>query len=183
MGEGHDGGQAVTGRQAAERHVLRVEEFLSHPKERVWRALTDPDLIARWLMPNDFRLVAGHRFAIDSDPIRQCGLGGTGHCEVLAFDEGKMLRIAWMAASENMSGLDSTVTFTVVPEGAGTRLLIEHDGLHPCPYVIAGVACGPRGGRTSTRRIGEVPATVGAWRVSIQRISEALADDAADREG
>jgi uncharacterized protein YndB with AHSA1/START domain len=178
-GRSHDSGQAVIGQQTAGRHVLRVEEFLSCEKESVWRVLTDPDLIARWLMPNEFRLEAGHRFAIDSDPIRRCGLGGTGHCEVLAFDEGKMLRIAWRAAHENMSGLDSTVAFTVVPEGAGTRLLIEHDGLHPCPYVITGIACGPRGCRTSTRRIGEVPATVGAWRASIRRISEALAGIAA----
>lgn len=163
--------------------MLRVEEFLPGPKESVWRALTDPDLIARWLMPNEFRLEAGHRFAIDSDPVRRCGLGGTGHCEVLAFDVGTMLRIAWAAAHENMSGLDSTVTFTVAPEGAGTRLIIEHDGLHPCPYVIGGVACGPRGSRTSTRRIGEVLATAGAWRAAIRRIPEALADDAADRAG
>jgi uncharacterized protein YndB with AHSA1/START domain len=173
----------VTGSQAAGREVLRVEEFLPGPKESVWRALTDPVLIARWLMPNDFRLEAGHRFAIDSDPIRQCGLGGTGHCEVLASEAGKMLRIAWRAASETMSGLDSTVTFTVAPEGAGTRLLIEHDGLHPCPYVIIGISCGPRGSHTSTRRIGEMRATADAWRASIRRISEALADDAPDRDG
>jgi hypothetical protein len=31
-------------------------------------ALTGLDLIARWLMPNDFSLEAGHRFAIDGDP-------------------------------------------------------------------------------------------------------------------
>ena len=173
-------GNPVTGQQTAGRHVLRIEEVLPCPKEGVWQALTDPALIARWLMPNDFKLEVGHRFAIDSDPIRQCGLGGTGHCEVLAFDEGKMLRIAWRAASENMSGLDSAVTFTVVPEGAGTRLLIEHDGLHPCPYVIGSTACGPRGGRTFTRRIGEVFATVSAWRASIRRLSQALDGD---REG
>jgi uncharacterized protein YndB with AHSA1/START domain len=177
------GGEAVTGQQRAGRHVLRVEEFLPCPKESVWRALVGPDLIARWLMPNEFRLEAGHRFAIDSDPVRRCGLGGTGHCEVLAFDEGTMLRIAWAAAQENMSGLDSTVTFTVAPEGAGTRLIIEHDGLHPCPYAITGIACGPRGGRTSTRRIGEAPATASAWRAAIRRIPEALAGDAADRAG
>ena len=82
-------GKPVTGPQTAGRHVLRIEEVLPCPKEGVWQALTDPDLIARWLMPNDFKLEVGHRFAIDSDPIRQCGLGGTGHCEVLAFDEGK----------------------------------------------------------------------------------------------
>jgi uncharacterized protein YndB with AHSA1/START domain len=91
----------VTDNQAARRHVLRVEEVLPCPKDRVWQALTDPALIARWLMPNDFRLEAGHQFAIDGDPIRRCGLGGTGHCEVLAFDEGKMLRIAWTAAHED----------------------------------------------------------------------------------
>ncbi len=61
-----------------------------------------------------------------------------------------MLRIAWTAAHESMSGLDSAVTFTVAPEGAGTRLLIEHDGLHPCPYVITSIGCGPGGGHTST---------------------------------
>jgi uncharacterized protein YndB with AHSA1/START domain len=166
----------VTDDKAAGRRVLQVEEFLSCPKGWVWRALTNPDLIARWLMPNDFKLEAGYRFAIDSDPIRQCGLGGTGHCEVLAFDVGKMLRIAWTAAHENMSGLDSTVTFTVAPEGAGTRLLIEHEGLHPCPYEVTGIACGPGGGRSSTRRIGEVPATVEAWRAAIRHAGLAVVE-------
>jgi uncharacterized protein YndB with AHSA1/START domain len=180
--EKHDGGQAVTGHEAGRRRVLRVEEFLPGPKESVWRALTDPDLMARWLMPGDFKLAAGHRFAIDSDPIRRCGLGGTGHCEVLAFDDGKMLRIAWTAAHEGMSGLDSTVTFTVAPEGAGTRLLIEHDGIHSCLFVIIGIGCGP-GGRKSVRRIGEASATVEAWRAAIGRLSETLTGDAADRAG
>jgi uncharacterized protein YndB with AHSA1/START domain len=178
-GRSHDDGQAVTSHEAVRRQVLRVEEFVPCPAERVWRALTDPELIARWLMPNDFKLEAGHRFAIDSDPVRQCGLGGTGHCEVLAFDEGEMLRIAWTAAQESMSGLDSAVTFTLQPEGAGTRLLIEHDGLHPCPYVVRGIGCGPGGGRSSTRRIGEVAATAGAWRAALRRIAEMLAGDAA----
>lgn len=168
----------MTGQQTARRHVLLVEEFLSCPADRVWRALTDPDLMARWLMPNDFRLEAGHRFAIDSDPIRRYGLGGAGHCEVLAFDEGKMLRIAW-AAAESMRGLDSAVTFTMAPDRDGTRLLIAHDGLHPCPYVITSIGCGPGGGRSSARRIGEVPATVGAWRAAVRRVSEELAGRAA----
>lgn len=173
----------TTDQEVARRQVLRVDKFLPYPAGRVWRALTDPDLIARWLMPNDFKLEAGHRFAIDSDPIRQCGLGGTGHCEVLVFDEGTMLRIAWMAAEESMSGLDSAVTFTVAPEGAGTRLLIEHDGLHPCPNAVTRVACGPGGGHSSTRRIGEVAATIDAWRAAIRRVSEELRGEAADREG
>src|ERR1700761_1937148 len=108
--------EPMVSQQTAMRHILRVEELLPYSQQDVWRALTDPDLIASWLMPNDFILKAGHRFPIDSDPIRQCGLGGTGYCEVLAFDEGTVLTIAWKAASATMSGLDSAVTFTAVPD-------------------------------------------------------------------
>ena len=68
----------MTGQQADRRRVLRVEEFMPCPVDRAWRALTSPDLMARWLMPGDFRLRAGYGFAISSDPVRRCGLGGTG---------------------------------------------------------------------------------------------------------
>jgi uncharacterized protein YndB with AHSA1/START domain len=159
--------------ETGRRQVLRVEEFLPYPTERVWQALTDPARLARWLMPNDFRLEVGHRFAITSDPIRRCGTGGTGHCEVLAFDEGTMLRIAWTAAA-CMSSLDSAVTFTVMPEGAGTRLVVEHDGLHQRLFTIVGIGCGPDGCRRSTRHIGEEAATIEGWHAAIGRLAEAL---------
>jgi uncharacterized protein YndB with AHSA1/START domain len=163
----------VTDYEEPGRQVLRVEEVLPYPQERVWRVLTDPELIADWLMPNDFKLEAGHRFGIDSDPIRACGLSGTGYCEVLAFDEGKMLRIAWTAAHENSRRLDSTVTFTLAPEGTDTRLLIEHDGFHPCGYSITSSKLRTDGCRTSTRHIGEVSATTDAWRAAIRRVGAA----------
>jgi len=108
--------------------TIRVDEYLPHPPEKVWRALTEPELIARWLMPNDFKLAVGHRFTFQGQPIPQAGFGGVGHSEVLAFEPEKMLRIAWRAAPEDPSGLDSTVTFTLQPEGHGTRLLLEHTG-------------------------------------------------------
>ena len=36
--------------------TIRVDEYLPHSVAKVWRALTDSDLLARWLMPNDFKL-------------------------------------------------------------------------------------------------------------------------------
>ena len=159
----------MIGQQTARRQVLRVEEFLPCPKEGVWRALTDPDLIARWLMPNDFKLQAGHRFAIDSDPIRRCGLGGTGHCEVLAFDEGKMLRIAWTAADATMSSLDSTVTFTVAPRepapaSSSSTTASTHASLSSPGSVGRGAGAYHPAHRRST-------CNGGAWRASVRRIS------------
>jgi uncharacterized protein YndB with AHSA1/START domain len=116
-----------------------LDQFLPHPPEKVWRAITEPDLIAKWLMPNDFRLEIGHTFTFQGFPIPAAGFGGTGHSEVLAFEPEKMLRIAWRAAPEDLSDLDSTVTFTLEPEGAGTRLFLLHDGFNPDdPYQAAG---------------------------------------------
>lgn len=111
--------------------AIRIDEFLAHPPARVWRALTDPDLIARWLMPNDFKLEVGHRFTFHTDPVPQAGFGGTGHSEVLDFEPEKMLRISWCTAPGDASSLDSTVTFTLVPEGTGTRLFLVHEGFDP----------------------------------------------------
>jgi uncharacterized protein YndB with AHSA1/START domain len=45
----------------------------------VWRALTDSDLLARWLMPNDFRPVPGHRFSFRTTPRPGQGFDGVVH--------------------------------------------------------------------------------------------------------
>ena len=111
--------------------AIYVDEFLPHPPEKVWRALTEPELIARWLMPNDFKLEVGHKFTFRGFPIPAAGFGGTGHSEVLDFEPEKMLRITWRAAPGDLSGLDSTVTFTLEPEGRGTRLFLAHEGFDP----------------------------------------------------
>ena len=58
--------------------------------------------------------------------------------QVIGFDAGKMLKLAWRAAPGDPSGPDSTVTFRLEPEGAGTRLFIEHDGFDLSdPYQAA----------------------------------------------
>lgn len=163
----------MTGYDAAGRQVLRVEEFLPHPADRVWRVLTAADQVARWLAVNGFRLERGYRIPVETDPVRQVGMGGTGQVEVLAFEEARMLRIAWSAARAEERGLDSTVTFTLTAEGAGTRVLIEHDGRHPC-----GIAIGTSRGRSPARSVGEVSETVDAWRARIGRIGDLLATDA-----
>lgn len=45
-----------------------VEREIRHPPEKVWRALTESELIASWLMPNDFWAEVGHRFTFRTRP-------------------------------------------------------------------------------------------------------------------
>ena len=140
--------------------VIRVDQFLPHPPEKVWRAITEPDLIARWLMPNDFRLEIGHKFTFQGFPIPAAGFGGTGHSEVLDFEPEKMLRIAWRAAPGDLSSLDSTVAFTLEAEGTGTRLFLVHDGFSPDdPYQSAARRIMSGGWSAAVAKIAEVTPT------------------------
>ncbi len=93
----------------------------SHPVSAVWRALTDRAALATWLMPNDFAPAVGQRFRFDASP----GFGIVDG-EVLAVDPPHLLTCRWVTA-----GRPSTVTFRLRPDGPGTVLHLEHDGLGP----------------------------------------------------
>ncbi|MEU5883878.1 SRPBCC domain-containing protein [Spirillospora sp. NPDC047279] len=110
--------------------TIHVDQFLPHPPARVWRALTDPELLARWFMPCDFRLEIGHRFTLTTQPRPNVRFEGVCHCQVLEFENEKMLRYSWRDPGQD-NGLDSTVTWRLEPEGTGTRLFLEHDGFDP----------------------------------------------------
>ena len=97
--------------------IIKAEQLLKHPPARVWRALTDPAVLGRWLMPNTFRAELGHQFTLDT------GAWGLTRCEVLAIEPERLLRYSWRNPP-----LDTTVTWRLQPEGEGTRLLLEHDG-------------------------------------------------------
>jgi uncharacterized protein YndB with AHSA1/START domain len=100
--------------------VIEVETFLPHPPSKVWRAMTDPERLGRWLMPGDLRPVAGHRFTFDVP-----GRGVTA-CEILEVDPERLLRMSWRNGP-----LDTIVSWSLTPEGTGTRLTIVHSGFDP----------------------------------------------------
>lgn len=131
--------------RVSERASIEVDEFMPHPPAKVWRALTEPDLLARWMMPNDFKPVAGHRFTFAAKPIPNIGFDGTIACQVLDIEERSLLRISWAGG-----GLDTTVTWRLVPEGRGTRVFVEHAGFDlddPVnAYAFRGMGSGWRSG-------------------------------------
>jgi uncharacterized protein YndB with AHSA1/START domain len=102
---------------------IETDLFLPHSPERVWNALTDPSLLAQWLMPNDFEPVVGHRFTFTTQPVPAPKFEGIIHCEVLTLDPPRTMSISWKGGN-----LDTTVTWRLAPEGIGTRLLLSHDG-------------------------------------------------------
>jgi Uncharacterized conserved protein len=53
----------------AQREAISLEFDLRHPPEKVWRALTDPALLAEWLLPAiDLKLEPGAAFTLKTQP-------------------------------------------------------------------------------------------------------------------
>ena len=101
---------------------ISFELDLPHSPEKVWRALTDPALLAEWLLPViDFELEPGAAFTFKTQAYP--GWDGTVSCRMLEIEPRKKLRYAWA-----VPGMDTVVTFTLAPSGSGTRLLLVQSG-------------------------------------------------------
>jgi uncharacterized protein YndB with AHSA1/START domain len=105
--------------QATATRTVVVEREMPHPPEKIWRALTQPHLIEAWLMKNDFKPVANHRFTLSGD-------WGSVDCQVLEIEPNKTLSYTWAAM-----GLESVVVWTLTPTGKGTHLRMEQSGFKP----------------------------------------------------
>jgi len=98
-----------------------IERQLSHPPEKVWRALTQGALIEEWLMKNDFKPVVGHKFTFRSQPMPEWD--GVIDAQVTEVESQARLSYTWSAL-----GLQSVVTWTLTPAGGGTHLRMEQSG-------------------------------------------------------
>ncbi len=112
-----------------------VEREFPHSPEKLWRALTQPHLIAEWLMKNDFIPQVGHKFKLSGD------WGGVLDCEVLEVEPNETLAYSWDFANDDPRyALKSTVTFTLTATGAGTHLRMEQAGFRPDQAQASGGA-------------------------------------------
>ena len=98
-----------------------VEKFFAHPPEKLWRALTEPALLAEWLLQNNFLPEIGREFQFRNEPVGSWD--GIIDCRVLALDRPHRLVYSWRAF-----GHESTVEFTLAPAEGGTDLRMEHSG-------------------------------------------------------
>ncbi|PRQ06887.1 SRPBCC family protein [Enhygromyxa salina] len=104
---------------------LSFEFDLQHPPEKVWRALTDPELLAQWLLPVvNAKLELGAAFTFKTQP--QPGWDGLVNCKYLAIEPQTKLSYTWVVGD-----IDTVVTFTLAPTPTGTRLSLLHSGFKP----------------------------------------------------
>jgi uncharacterized protein YndB with AHSA1/START domain len=111
--------------QTAERRSIVVDYHLAAAPAKVWRALTEPELLAKWLMPNDIKPEAGHRFTFRTDPAP--GFDGTVQCEIVEVKPPSRLVYSWRGGP-----IDTLVTWTLERAASGgTHLRLEQSGFGP----------------------------------------------------
>ncbi len=114
-----------TARSQTESISFEVE--LDHLPEKVWRALTDPVLLAQWLLPVvDLKLERGAAFTFKTQP--HPGWDGTVNCRMLEIEAGLKLSYTWVVGDME---INTVVTFMLTPTASGTRLSLVQSGFKP----------------------------------------------------
>ena len=95
--------------------VARMTRTTAQPPAVVWRALTEPDVLAQWLAPGRIEPRLGGAVRLDFD-----GSGTVIDCAVSAFEDGRLLEFSWSKPGEPAR----PVRWTLEPDAAGTRLIL-----------------------------------------------------------
>lgn len=114
-----------------ERKSVVIERDLAHPPERIWRALTQPHLMAEWLMRTDFEPRLGHAFSFTAE-------WGAVECKVMEIEPERRLAYSW-----GDGVLDTVVTWTLTPTKTGAHLRMEQTGFRrDQPRYLMGATAG-----------------------------------------
>jgi uncharacterized protein YndB with AHSA1/START domain len=115
-------------------NAVVLECDLPEPRDKVWRALTEKELLAAWLLPNDIRPEVGAKFQLEpacAGCEARAGCAAT-ECEVLEAEPGRTLRWRQREPADAVSPrqyVESVVSFELADlPGGGTHLRVVHDG-------------------------------------------------------
>ncbi|MBD2845414.1 SRPBCC domain-containing protein [Paenibacillus sp. IB182496] len=90
---------------------------------KLWSALTDPGKLEKWVLPNNFKPIEGHRFQFRNEP--NPFWDGIIDGEVLLVDEPRKLSYSWAVGEEK-----HVVTWTIRDLGDGhVNLHLEQTGI------------------------------------------------------
>ena len=117
--------------------AIKNEWIYEQSPDQVWEYLTQAELMALWLMPNDFKPIQGYEFHFRTRPIPSLDLDGIFHCKVLEIIPFQKLVYSWKGGPGNgVFSLDTMVEWTLQKQGTGTKLLLNHSGFRDANLAI-----------------------------------------------
>ena len=135
--------------------TIKLKKVLPYPQDKVWQALTDPQLLGSWFMENNIEPMQGHYFTFRMKP--QKGWDGVTHCEIIAVEPQKHIAYTYRGEATGekalacagihsdtadkltkgiFTRLDTILSFTLEPTCGGTILRLEHSGYNGMKLVL-----------------------------------------------
>ncbi len=112
---------------------IEVDYVLEHAPQEIWRLLTEPKLLAVWLMPSDIAPVVGHKFNFRTRPMGDWD--GVIDCEVLECEPFTRFVYSWQGGPANHR-LDTICGWTLTPTTSGGTLLhLSHTGFEASMFA------------------------------------------------
>lgn len=145
--------EGVIGTSGDGRAVIRFERRLDHSADRVWRAVTEPDEMQKWLAYRahvDLRLGGSHDLWLGGNDSEAPVQHGT----ITELDVGSVIEVDYDDGS--------TLRWVVHPDGAGSRLVFTD--------------ARPRGERAQN-------SVLAGWHIRVDQLPRALDEVAMDWEG
>lgn len=107
--------------------MIQHQFFYPHPPELVWEYMTTAELIAQWMMKNDFKPEVGHKFQFTAKPMPEMDFDGNIYCQVLELTPFKKLSYSWkFGPGDGAPQTESIVHWTLTAKENGTELLLQH---------------------------------------------------------
>ena len=94
--------------------TISVGQFVAAPPAKVWRLLTEPELMRLWWAEGEVAAVVGHQFTLDMPGY------GKQPCKALEVDPQHRFVYTFTASW--------TLAWRLEAEGTGTRVFLEHSG-------------------------------------------------------
>jgi uncharacterized protein YndB with AHSA1/START domain len=101
---------------------------INAPRQRVWRYFAEPDLLAAWLMRNNFTGEPGSAFQFFARPGG--GWDGVVNCRLVEYAPPEKLAFTWNA---NNIGADTLVTIELTECDGATRIRLLHANFERAP--------------------------------------------------
>jgi uncharacterized protein YndB with AHSA1/START domain len=142
--------------QDGDRSVLRFRRQLAHPREKVWRALTEPEHLAKWFptsIDGECKAGAPLRFTFPN------GEGDDFEGEMIACDPPSLLEFRWgpdtLRFELEDAGATTVLVFTDTVEEVG-KAARDAAGWHACLDVLEHELAGETAPWTPTERWSQV---------------------------
>lgn len=140
-----------TVREIAGKYVLRFERRLNHPIEKVWAALTEPELLADWLAQADLELVEGGSIELRWQNTDEHGNSAVARGTITRLEPPRLLEY-----DTDFHGL--------------LRWELRDDG-HGCVLTFTNVTPAPEDW---------LPIVLAGWHIHLDHLTDALAARAVD---